>query len=120
MIVEKLDARMESLAKPIARIMYTMTIPTGLKIIDGKIPNFNCDVSQITYQFPAMGGANARIILFDELGAEIYNSGAQSTPATDVLNPSSVIHLAGLSTLRVTISAAQSAPVVLYVLIYGK
>ncbi len=119
-IVKKFDLRNQSRAHPIVRLKATQILLAGETEVSSRL-NINCKVKQITFKVPELGGANARIILLDEMGAEIYNSGAQAQDGIKVLfDTEPNISLVGnTTTLKVVISSAQGSNVTFVSLIYG-
>ena len=110
---------MESLSHPVARWKLTLTLPTGWTEISARL-NINCEVKQITLKNPELGTKTGQLLLYDELGAKIFDGTAKAESATHVLIAAATyIKLAGVSTLTIVASGVQGTPKTFYVLIYG-
>lgn len=119
-VVEKIDQRMESLARPVCRYKYAMTIPTGLTQISTRL-EFNADIRQIILKVPVLAGVvTATMKIYDVFGAVIFDSTAKAHSTTHLLVSGAIYTpLAGENTLEITLSAAESEPKTIDVLIYG-
>ena len=114
-----MDQRMESLAKPIARFKYTLTLPKGWTSISTKLAGINGELKQITFKTPALGGHTARLYLYDEIGSEHFDGGAKTQSSDHKLIAAAThTYLAGTTTLTITVAGAQATDVTFYVLIY--
>jgi hypothetical protein len=118
-IIDKIDRRSESLMRPIARYKYTMVLPTGGTSISTKLDQVNGEIKQVTFKTPALGSKTGTVYAYDELGAELWNSGAKAQSSTHTLiSAATYAILSGISTLTVTVSGAQASPVTFTVILY--
>ena len=115
-IVEMLDQRMESIARPVVRVKGTFSIPAGDLQLDNELL-LNCVLKEAVFYVPTLGVGTVTVSILDEMGAIVYTKAALAAGIT--ADPNLTVPLAGRNTLRVTFTNAQSSTKVVYVLLYG-
>jgi hypothetical protein len=117
-VIEKIDMRMESLARPVTRIKGSFIFAVGDKVHVEKLV-WNAILRRTTIIVPTLtGGKTITVTIQDEAGATVYTSGALTgtTFSSSDLN----VPLAGINTLNVTMSDVQAVERAIYVFLYGE
>ena len=117
-LVETIDARAESTSTPIVRYKIIATIPAGMTEISARF-RVNCKITGFSALIPPLEAKTVVLQIFDEMGANVYESASMTQSQTKAMVDLSV-EIAGLTTVNLKLSAAISIAAKFAVLIYGK